>query len=79
MPKRISRPPAATSPAGQVSAASEVAEPPRISTMSPSAARDRRRHRRDLVRDRRRRRHRQPERRQPGADRLGALGDQALA
>ena len=38
MPKRISRPPAATTPAGQVSAASDVAEAPRISTRSPSAA-----------------------------------------
>ena len=38
IPKRISRPPAATSAAGQVSAASEVAEAPRISTRSPSAA-----------------------------------------
>ncbi len=39
IPKRISRPPAAATAAGQTSAASDVAEPPRISTIPAGAAR----------------------------------------
>ena len=77
IPKRISRPPAATSAARQVSAASEVAEAPRISTRSPSASAIAFATVARLMRHAHRWRHRLAEAGEARAHRLGALDEQA--